>query len=391
MRLGIGVVVFLFYLGYMIPVHGGVVTVTSTMALIAVIYKCVKHRRIELEFFPKTIAVALIIFFVGLLVSSFVVGDKESYAYIGTLLYWMSPLVVAYLLTCYYKKSIDYVGMAATIALLVTGMGSVYQYAFLATHRATSIYNNPNMIASVLDVTIPLCVLYFVYLVKEKNTENIKLVTTGVAVIVSVMAQILSGSRGGMLGVTIGLMLASLLYYLRQKEYKKLVVALMACACIGGVFTVINDTKMKGIHRPYDMERIYLLKSSYNMWNDHKMFGVGLEHWKIEYPKKYILPQAKEPKLDMPHNIFAYFFSTTGVVGGIGFCILMLSIFGYLYSNLEFTKGGFVAFAMMWAFLAISIHGQFDVGLRTKYVMRIFCATLGFTMAYINMRAVGQK
>lgn len=44
------------------------------------------------------------------------------------------------------------------------------------------------------------------------------------------------------------------------------------------------------------------LKSSYAMWEDHKLYGVGFGHWAREYPN-YISPAAREPDLTIPHVI----------------------------------------------------------------------------------------
>ena len=36
-------------------------------------------------------------------------------------------------------------------------------------------------------------------------------------------------------------------------------------------------------HRGYDYERTLMIQSSYEMWSDHKMFGVGFENWGAQY------------------------------------------------------------------------------------------------------------
>ena len=53
-------------------------------------------------------------------------------------------------------------------------------------------------------------------------------------------------------------------------------------------------------HRPYDQERLLLLQSTFHMWENHKLFGIGMGNWQKEYQQHYILPQAKEPTLPFP-------------------------------------------------------------------------------------------
>lgn len=385
------VITFLFFCGLTLPISNALVSIATCLALLLVIAKAVKCKKNGLKDFSLPIAISLLIFVGSLYVSSYMLGDKESISYAGKLTYWMLPIVLAYLVTVYVPKAIESIGMASGIAMIVTGVVAVYQFTFQGMIRVSSVYSHPNHLASMIDIVLPLTVMYMAYLIKNEKQSNIKLAVIGAAIISGFVAMILSGSRGSILGVTAGLFICLALCCLRNCEYKKLIAVVVLCACAGYGLQYFDNKDLKGIHRRYDMERVYLIQSSYNMWKDHQMYGVGLTNWAKEYQSKYILPQAKEPKLDMPHNILAYFFSTTGLVGGIGFCLFMLIIFGYLFLNLKYANGGVVAFCLMWAFLAISIHGQVDVGLHNKFVMRAFCGALGFAMAYINVRELDKN
>lgn len=84
------------------------------------------------------------------------------------------------------------------------------------------------------------------------------------------------------------------------------------------------------LSRSYDYERILLWTSSYHMWEDHKIVGVGLANWKDAYQQKYILPEAKEPDLTMPHNVFMIFLSQTGIIGTLGYLIFVIGTMVFL-------------------------------------------------------------
>lgn len=134
----------------------------------------------------------------------------------------------------------------------------------------------------------------------------------------------LTRTRGAIIGVSIGgILLAALLYGIKSCNIRKILMVILMCVlaleCIGGL-------AMQVFHRSYDYERVLLWKSSYEMWQDHKLYGIGFGNWAREYPN-YISPEAQEPNLTIPHNVIASFFDETGAIGGMGF---LLFVFGTL-------------------------------------------------------------
>ncbi|WP_287500823.1 O-antigen ligase family protein [Veillonella sp.] len=181
---------------------------------------------------------------------------------------------------------------------------------------------------------------------------------------VSVIPFLGAQPRGATLGLCVGGCMVALFYgikSLRTFNYRLLIVVL-SVICIGLGFYSINtivkhqileskplqtmsidnnssihtDDKIKSLSRSYDRERILLWKSSYNMWQDYPMLGVDWSNWQYMYQNHYIFDKAKERELSMPHNNIAYFFSTTGVVGGIGYLIFTIGLFVYIIK--EFNK-----------------------------------------------------
>lgn len=79
---------------------------------------------------------------------------------------------------------------------------------------------------------------------------------------------------------------------------KKIIVGVCSIALIGSFFVGgMLITQNREIRQHYDIERIKLLSSAYDMWNDHKWLGVGLKNWGKEYHETYIRPDAREPNL----------------------------------------------------------------------------------------------
>ena len=136
-----------------------------------------------------------------------------------------------------------------------------------------------------------------------------------------------------------------------------------------------------GMSRGYDNERILFWKASYAMWQDHKLIGVGLNNWHDKYVNKYITEEAKERMQVSPHNSFAWFFSTTGVIGGIGYLYLLFYYSSLLVHKIKRTPIQWVLYVGLWSFLAINIHGMVDMGVTNKAAARLLFLMLGLAMS----------
>lgn len=153
----------------------------------------------------------------------------------------------------------------------------------------------------------------------------------------------------------------------------------MVCVSVSGLMSAFMAG---GMQRHYDTERLLLFQSSYAMWQDHKLLGVGLNNWAKEYQQKYMMENATERNLDVPHNTIVWFFTTTGVIGGTGylFFILYNTVLLCRKIGLETTRDRWVLYAVLLAFLAINIHGMVDVGFTHKGIARLLYLQLGFAI-----------
>ena len=236
-----------------------------------------------------------------------------------------------------------------------------------------------------MDILLPFATM-FILKNANKSKDKFFVIISFLPVFLGFYALFLSGSRGGLLGVFLGFLLCVVCYALRNLKLTHFFLTLSSVIILFvGIAFIAYDSMPELFQRRYDTERLLLIESSYNMWNDNKLFGVGLSNWEEEYNEKYKLPQAKE-KLDMPHNILAFFFSTSGLIGGIGYIVFIVGIFVFLIRHLHKCKNKqiiFIILAMLWGLFAINIHGMVDVGLNNKFVMRLFSGMLGLTAAYL--------
>ena len=89
-----------------------------------------------------------------------------------------------------------------------------------------------------------------------------------------------------------------------------------------------------------------------------------------------------EAELPIPHNVVAWFFSTTGIIGGAGYLFFVCYYLWRLYRKIHEEPENWVAFAGFWVFIAVTFHGLFDAGITNKAFARILYLMLGLALSY---------
>ena len=89
-----------------------------------------------------------------------------------------------------------------------------------------------------------------------------------------------------------------------------------------------------------------------------------------------------EADLPVPHNVVAWFFSTTGSIGGIGYLFFVCYYLWRLYRKVHEEPENWVAFAGYWTFIAVNFYGLFDIGITNKGAARLVYLMLGLALSY---------
>lgn len=204
-------------------------------------------------------------------------------------------------------------------------------------------------------------------------------------VMAAIFAMLLTQSRGGIGGLIFGIITVIAIKYLQQQGINNNKVKICIMFSILTIFfSGIAAVTIGTFHRTYDNERILLLKSTYQMWNDHKLYGVGMGNWKELYQQKYILPEAKEPDLPFPHNNAASFFSMTGTVGGLGYLLFSFGSLMFLIKKIDECPDNYYLYAMVCVSVAVFSHGIVDNTLYNKFIVRMFFGMWGITLASLQ-------
>ena len=369
----------------------------------------------------KTILLILGIFFLTLLISAYYHGGPnihDTWKYI----YWALPCIPLFFGYIKDKSELAFFtgSSLALIALSIKGwiqIKSIFMGNMIGNGRITSTFVNPNDFGQIVEFALPIAILacrwsFYKWKSEKKICYKYSLIFQILTIVISVIPFLGAQSRGATLGFCIGGCIVGLFYgikYWKIFNYRTLIV-LLSIICLGfGLYGAnivakhdvggqklsqsvnIDNNLSKTIERmtglpsrSYDGERILLWKSSYNMWQDYPMLGVGWSNWQYMYQNHYIFDEAKERDLPMPHNNIAYFFSTTGVVGGIGYLIFTIGLFAYIIKEFNKNPESCLLPSFLWAFVSTTIHGQVDSGIVNKYAMHILFGFLGIVVASLS-------
>lgn len=324
-----------------------------------------------------------IMFFLLLLLATIPLLDFPSLHILWRYFYWSLPLFLFYY-TGPVKNFDEIYKNSALFSMLFLSGYTLYLVTTLPFGtRISGTLSHPNLYAVLIELILPYVILIAFTYIKNKDYNKITLWIALTLSITGTLSLLFTQSRGGCIGFLAGfIFLLPLKIYMMKRNsiwgsMKKICVCIAVIAVlIGGVFSQFDK-----LSRSYDHERILLWTSSYHMWEDHKIFGVGLANWEEAYKSKYILPEAKEPDLTMPHNVFMIFLSQTGIIGTIGYLVFFLGTLFFLIKKILNGSDNYLYYAMLWAFITITVHGLVDSGITNKFAIRVFFSYAGVTLA----------
>ncbi len=348
------------------------------------------YKRKKIQWPNKLFLFPYFLFMGAVLLASFLTGDGPSIKVSHNFLSYSLPFWLLYLVLVQKKNSfIAEIQWGAVAGTWILNVQVIYQlFALPKDNRITAGFASANNFAMCLESILPLLWVNTFMLWRHYKNNQTRIAYFHLSFITAVVTTFflfLSGSRGGIAGFLIGLFSFGVVYILQNMKdlsFKKKISALLlsVCICVNGIFTAM----LKIESRSYDGERILLLRSAYAMWQDHKVYGVGFQRWNQVYRAKYILPEAKEPTLSLPHNNIANFFSGTGTIGGIGYVSFILATVSLLLKKINDDPNNISAKMMLWIWVAIFVHGFVDNSLYAKFNTRLYWAMWGITLASLH-------
>lgn len=348
-------------------------SVIGGLAVIVVIKNKFHFNLYPIIYPIKKFLVYYLIFFISLFLAAILYGDLNVIQSTWKYFLWTLPFWIIFLLQT-KKFNPDVFDGALGLSLIVIFLSVVPQIN--VQNRVIGYFGKPTLLGTELAILVPTMIMISIY----KIRQGISLQNTIIllATLLGIYTLLMTKTRGAIIGILIGaVLLTALLYSIRKHNVKKMIlIIVVTLIAIGG----IGFVTIQSFHRSYDYERVLLLKSSYEMWDDHKLYGVGFGNWAREYPK-YIYPSAKEPNLTIPHNVIASFFDETGIIGGFGFLFFIFGTLVVLGRKIQEYPNNIYYQAAFWSFVTLMCHGMVDTGITNRNALQSIFAILGMAFA----------
>lgn len=275
------------------------------------------------------------------------------------------------------RKLISIIILANMWAFSVYG---IWKYIAHKEDRFTSFYGYPTDVGIILDLLIPCTIAIGVYYWKRKLYRWLVIPLVPLEIVSSFLTE----TRGSYLALVVALIVTGTAwcFYQNNKNSTKLKWIMGACVgiftCFAISYSVFIGAESKA--RMVGGERLLMWESSYHMWEDHKMIGIGLSQWKEQYnnPKSPYRPaQGKEKSNNMPHNIFIQFLSTGGLISLCGFMGYLFFMMRYFLKTIKRYTANPFSWMMLFMFSAFIAHGFVDGTIISRQFGRIFYLLLG--------------
>jgi putative inorganic carbon (hco3(-)) transporter len=282
----------------------------------------------------------------------------------------------------YLIKFFTYLGIIISIiGIIMYFLRFVPISTYTSQTRYLSLIVHPNYVSYLLTITSVTSLFY--YFNFEKDLSVMTKVLLILAIIIQFTSQILTLSRGGLLGTAFGI------FFLLLFRYRKKVILVVPFFLIMIVYLATEVFRSKGLAST--LSRYLLMIPVYQMYKEHSIhtiFGFGISNSFDAY-SSYRGVYGIIEAVNNPHNTLLSIFIMFG---------LIVTILIFLFFTFLVIKGAFYSFSakdfrnrMFYAFLtsvmiAAFVHGFFDSMLIMPefFVMQFFLIILGLMIIYTS-------
>lgn len=345
------------------------------------------HQSFLCYFQPiRPLLITFMLFYIFLLIDSIILIDRKSIFLTMDYASFLIPFFMFYFLYQQYRVDIG-IKWGILIGSFIICIGGVWTSDPRFFPRTSSFFNHPNDFGTIIALLLP---FVFYYTWKSKYLlEKSYCISIFFLLLICLYR---TESRGAMMSlgaaISITILLLIIQYWKRFNRsniYALIILGFLTFSLgIGSVYHISSDRSGLGV---IGGERVMMIESSYHMWSDHKLFGVGIANWGENYYSETYHPKnGQEKGHSMPHNMLIYFLSTSGLLGGVAYLAFLFMFFWILLKSLRGINDIFLFSAVMITFLSFTIHGLVDATTINKVPSRIFYTLMGYYFAIYSTK-----
>lgn len=250
--------------------------------LLAIFLTIKEHYRPRFQL-PSDLRNAMIALYGGLCIVGILQGDIIENLLLGSISVFQLFFITSPMWMILYvgrrmdiRKIVSIIIFANMYAFSIYGLGL---YFYQDQQRFTSFYGSPPEVGMLLDILIPFSAAIGAYYWADRRWR----IATVLLIPLEFLALILTETRGSYLALAAALIIGMFIWLHKNKHsisktikhgiYGAMLLA--ACGAVGGTLYVGSSSAQRMIGG----ERLLMWESSYYMWKDHPLLGIGLSKW----------------------------------------------------------------------------------------------------------------
>ena len=312
----------------------------------------------------------IILLFLGVIISTFNSSDLRTS--LGIFKGWfVDPFLFFIVFISVIKKEKHLV--IALKSWLVSGVAvsSISVFYLLNNNltfdgRLKAFFLSPNHLAMYI---APAFLIMLFFLLNKRNLDkklfSIEYLVFSIFLIIILIPLYFTYSYGAFLGIFIGILYLVFKNKISKSKLKTRNIYLMGLVVLilsGFIFTTSNKFNQitNSDNRSSFHSRLMIWNTSVEIIKDNPLFGIGpgtFQETYLSYSKKFSEPYL-EWAVPQPHNIFLAFYLQTGIIGFVGFILILIWFFNYRRDaiNRVSTMACIINILMIY----ILIHGLID-------------------------------
>jgi O-antigen ligase len=240
--------------------------------------------------------------------------------------------------------------------------------------RAIAFFPDPHMLSLFLGLIFPWSVL----LSKEKNKLHGWIVPATI-----LLADILTFSRGGYIGLISGTIFASLLL-IRKWHRKYFAYGIITILIFLAIFTSPNplSQRLRTSFNPAEgsnQERLKNWNQAWQIIQNNPLLGTGLGNYSLA-----VKPTATEREPIYAHNLFLDITAETGILSGLIFIFILLTV---IWNFARSAKYATFYWGGVWGLAIFFFHSLFETGLYSVHVLPVLIIILALNSCHCEERS----
>ena len=234
--------------------------------------------------------------------------------------------------------------------------------------RATSLFPDPHMFSFYLGLLMPLSL--GIYLEnKEKRAWN------GVFFGIIFLADLLTFSRGGYLGIVAGLLFVGFMFWLRIEKKHKIMVG--ALAFLGAMIMLVPSPVSQRLFSSFDLKegsnqgRLAMWEKAADVTVSKPILGTGIGNYPLE-----VLPTAGYREPIYAHNTYLDISAETGILNAFVWIGLLGVTFAIFWKK---SKKERIFFFASVSLIVFAVHSITETAIYSPVVLSLFLVILSFS------------